>query len=375
MYAYRISGILRAGSSFLVLSVILCLLCTSCARDMTEMQTVSPDNRRFTLINYNVAGLPKLFGNQAEDVGANQEKIGAQLAMREFDIVAVQEDFGYHSDLLVGLGDAYPARTIHSGGVPGGDGLNVYSRFALYNETRTPWSAAYGIIEDGADEMTPKGILYTLIELEDGVYLDFYDIHADAYGDAGSTAAREVQFRQLADLLKSRTIDRPIIITGDFNTSLHHGNDSGLYENLMAECSLDDAWITLFNNGNTDDFSEHHDSAALWDSIEKVLFRSGGGVELTPASFAYEYLTDDDGVSLSDHPSVVCSFTYSLSETFTPTEEAMTVPGRNHLAGAMNKIRYIAVDLWKIFSNFDQLWGYMKPSVDAFFGKLQSLFS
>lgn len=349
--------------SFLLFMLLVSFSACSDAPAEQMPQAREPSARTISLINYNVAGLPKLFGNPAEDVGGNQRKIGAQLAGRDFDIVAVQEDFGYHKQLLSGLDDAYTYRTIHSGGVPGGDGLNLYSRHPFFNETRTPWEAAYGIIEDGADEMTPKGVLYVLIALEDGVYLDFYNIHADAYGDEGSTAARTAQFRQLAALLQSRAIDRPIIVTGDFNTSLHHENDSGLYENLMAQCGLYDAWITLYNDGIIDDFSAHEASGGYWDGIEKVLYKSGGGVTLTPTEFAYEYLTDENGVSLSDHPAAVCTFVYTLSADFVPTDEPMTVTDRNIISQVINKVRYIAVDLWKILSNGDQLWRYVEPEI------------
>lgn len=357
----------RNGAALFCVLLLLSLSVFACSSKKPEPfdAAAAPEDRTITLINYNVAGLPKIFGNQAEDVGANQRQIGAQLTDRAFDIAAVQEDFGYHGDLIAGLdSEVYPFRTVHSGGVPGGDGLNLYSRYPLYNETRTPWETAYGIIDDGADEMTPKGILYALIEIEDGVYLDFYDIHADAYGDEGSTAAREVQFRQLAALLQSRTVDRPVIVTGDFNTSLHHGNDSGLYENLMVPCGLTDVWIELYNGGVTDDFSTFADTSERWDGIEKVLYRSGGGIALTPLDFTYESLTDGDGASLSDHPAAVCSFAYTLTEDFSPTEEPITVTKRNVFWDAVTKVRYIGLDLWKIFTNFEQFTAYLAPEIE-----------
>ena len=358
--------------SFLLLLCVMLLALPACS---DSLPTPPADvERRITVCNYNVAGLPKLFGNQAEDVAANQAKIGAQLTERAFDIAAVQEDFGYHKHLNAALGEHYTYRTNHTGGVPGGDGLNVYSRYPLYNEERTAWDASFGIIDDGADAMTPKGILYTLIALEDGVYLDFYNIHADAYGDEGSAAAREVQFRQLAAILERREIDRPVIIVGDFNTSVSRENDSGLYENLMAACGLSDMWITLYNGGDTEDFSAHEGTDTKWDSIEKVLYRSGGGITLTPEDFAYEYLTDENGVSLSDHPAAVCSFTYSLAEDFVPTAEKLTVPRKDHLRLAVTKVRYIAYDLFRILSDTETLWNYAKPIIDGFIESIREAF-
>ena len=364
---------MRRFASMLFLFCAMLLVCTACARTLPEPP--SDGDHRITICSYNVAGLPKLFGNQAEDVAANQKAIGTILTDRAFDIAAVQEDFGYHKQLNNALGEHYTYRTNHSGGVPGGDGLNLYSRYPLYNEVRTAWEAAFGIIDDGADAMTPKGILYTLIALGDGVYLDFYDIHADAYGDEGSTAAREAQFLQLAAILKSREVDRPVIIAGDFNTSVHHGNDSGLLENLMQTCGLSDMWITLYNGGSTEDFSAHEGADYRWDGIEKVLYRSGGGVELIPETFVYEWLTDDSGVSLSDHPATVCSFTYSVSDDFVPMQEKLTVPRKNHLRAAVTKVRYIAYDLIRILSDTETLWNYAKPLIDDLTNDIRDFFT
>lgn len=315
--------------------------------------------REISILNYNVAGLPKLFGNAAEDVEANQKQIGEILAERGYDIIAVQEDFGYHKALAAGL-TGYPYTTIHSGGVPGGDGMNLWSAYPLYNETRETWETAYGVIEDGADEMTPKGILYTVVDLGDGVYLDLYDIHADAYGDDGSVSAREVQYRQLAKMIQEYSAGRPVIVTGDFNTSVHHGNDSGLYANLMEPCGLTDVWIQLNNNGNCTDFSVWEGSAEKWDSIEKFLYRDGGGVDLEPTAFSYEYICGEDGVSLSDHPAAHAVFSVSVTEELAPYTASLEVTEDRPLRRIIGIFGVILRDLGKLFTHLDELIAYLQ---------------
>ena len=311
-----------------------------------------------SLLNYNVAGLPRLFGNAAADVEANQRAIGQILAEKEYDIVAVQEDFGYHKALAAGL-TGYPYTTNHSGGVPGGDGMNLWSQYPLYNETRTAWETAYGIIEDGADEMTPKGILYTVVELDDGVYLDFYDIHADAYGDAGSAAAREAQYRQLAAIIEENSAGRPVIVTGDFNISLHHEDSCGLWENFMEPLGLRDAWIDLYNQGDTADFSRWEGSGEEWDSIEKFLYRSGGGVTLEPLSFAYTYICGDSGESLSDHPAAEASFSITKTESFQAYPGELTVTEDRWLPRVWRIFSTVIGDLGRLFANMDELIAYL----------------
>ncbi len=317
------------------------------------------ERMEISILNYNVAGLPKLFGNGAEDVEANQKQIGEILAGRGYDIIAVQEDFGYHRALAAGL-TGYPYTTIHSGGVPGGDGMNLWSVYPLYNETREAWETAYGVIDDGADSMTPKGILYTVVDLGNGVYLDLYDIHADAYGDAGSVAAREVQYRQLAEMILENSAGRPVIVTGDFNTSVHHGNDSGLLANLMEPCGLTDVWIQLYNHGDCMDFSAWEGSAGQWDSIEKFLYRDGGGVDLEPTSFSYEYICGEDGVSLSDHPAAHAVFTVSVTDEFTPYTGILQVAEDRPVRRFFSILGVIWQDLGKLITHLDELIAYLQ---------------
>lgn len=353
MMENRIKNCLLGG-----LSAALVMGCVPLHAAETEVPAESVITE-VSILNYNVAGLPKLFGNPAADVEANQRAIGQILAQSEYDIIAVQEDFGYHRALAAGLA-GYLYTTIHSGGVPGGDGMNIWSRYPLYNETRTTWDAAYGVIEDGADEMTPKGILYTAVDLGGGVILDFYDIHADAYGDDGSAAAREVQYRQLADLIAEKSRNRPVIVTGDFNISLHHANDCGLWENFMEPLGLRDAWVELYNNGIYDDFSQWTEAGEKWDSIEKFLYRSGSDVEICPLSFAYTYICGGDGASLSDHPAAEAVFSVTKTEAFQPYETPLMTAEDKWLPRAFRIFGVICRDLGKLITHLDDLIAYLR---------------
>ena len=63
-----------------------------------------------------------------------RERIGAPVLFVNksgYDIICVQEDFGYHDTLAATMTD-YPYQTYTSGGVPVGDGLNVFSKYRLY---------------------------------------------------------------------------------------------------------------------------------------------------------------------------------------------------------------------------------------------------
>ncbi|MBR1810536.1 MAG: endonuclease/exonuclease/phosphatase family protein [Clostridia bacterium] len=363
------------------------------AEDEPEVKTGA-----VSIISYNVAGLPNwkaLTGEDTEtNVAQNQTSIGTILNASGADIIAVQEDFGYHSSLVKPLTN-YKLTTNHTGGVPGGDGMNIYAKSRIYSETRIPWEKSYGVIDDGADEMTPKGILYAVLAIGDGVYVDFYDIHADAYGDAGSKAARRDNFRQLAALINENyeKNGRPVIVTGDFNISGHHkteanpDGDDGFTELLIEGAGLKDAWTELVNiqeyGGSYTDFSaviedkgaSYTDYWGKWDSVEKFLYKDGtNGVTLNAENFYYQWYTDQhaaqindeaweegrEAQNLSDHAAAIVFFSYTAPADYAENTDDLKVNEPNFLKKIFNKIKIFFQDLRKLFSHLGDLFKYVK---------------
>lgn len=282
-------------------------------------------------VNFNVAGLPfAIF--QGEDVGANQVSAGKYLSNNDFDIVAIQEDFGYHKQLLKGM-SGFNYTTTHTGSIPSGDGLNIFTKdMPIYNETREPWNEACGILSDGSDELTPKGFVYTVIDVGNGIYVDFYNLHADAYGGAGSKAARTSQYKQLAAFIKARSAenDRPVIVTGDFNYHLHTREDNySLYNILYTECGLKDAWVEYHNDGNYFNMDDWYKTGlpawGNWDSVERFMYRAGGGVDIAISDFRYVDVADDSGKIISDHAAAECDFTFIKTADFIENAQNLEV--------------------------------------------------
>lgn len=324
-------------------------------------------------LSFNVAGLPDfkaLIGKGEKDVPADETEIGKMIEAGGYDIVAVQEDFGYHSNLVEGM-KSYKYQTKHSGSVPGGDGLNVFTKAAkIYDAKRTPWNVCYGDIAEG-DTLTPKGIIYTVLDLGNGVYVDFYDLHADAFDGDGSALARADQYKQLIDLVNKNSADRPVIITGDFNTSLHitDKDDNGADERAMLEVikeegGFKDAWIELKNGGDYQNFSSWYATGVSywgnWDSVEKFYYRNGGGIEITADEFDYQAFRTADGRSLSDHNAAVCTFTFTKTADFTEDTREHKVNNPSDFSILMNTIKWVMKDLAYVFSNFDQIIALIK---------------
>ena len=223
--------------------------------------------------------------------------------------------------------------TNHMGNIPGGDGLNLFTKnMPVYNETRVTWDVASGILSDGSDELTAKGFMYAVIDIGNGVYVDFYNLHADAYGGAGSIAARTSQFKQLAAFIKARSVenDRPVIVTGDFNNYIHSHEDNGaLYNTLCVELGLKDAWVEYHNGGDYFNMYKWHTSGLSawgnWDSVERFMYKSGGGVDLVVSDFRYTMVKDANGETVSDHAAAECDFTVIKTEDFVQNTQELKV--------------------------------------------------
>ncbi len=343
-----------------ITSVLLCLLMIF---SLFSFISFAEEKKTLSLLSYNVAGLPDfkaLVGKGDKDVRKNQQDIGKILNSRNYDVIAVQEDFAYHTSLEKEL-SSFSYKTYHTGGVPGGDGMNFYSKYPLYNEERTTWNKAYGVLADGADEMTPKGILYCVLDLGDGVLVDFYDIHADAYGDAGSKEARRDNFKQLAQIINARGTDRLVIVTGDFNIYFHALNaDDGLYESFVEGCGLKDSWVELHNNGDYKNFADcrkeyGNEAWGVWESVEKFLYRDGGGVSLVPTESEYEFLYSDDKTALSDHATINAVFEITKGEDFKESNISLSVNKPDKFDSFIKKVFLFFTDFFKALAHIDEL--------------------
>jgi endonuclease/exonuclease/phosphatase family metal-dependent hydrolase len=282
----------------------------------------SETDKTFKVLSLNVAGLPAILSSSNPTTNT---RLMSPL-LNNYDLVSVQEDFAYHNDLISKV--TLPYLTPTSGNVPLGDGMNFMSRFPLYETTRYKWKDSHGVITDGADQMTPKGILYSSMELEPGYFVDVYDIHADADIDNASLEARRSNMIQLANLINERSTGKAVIVIGDTNSRYTRAGDN-FEDAVVKKCGLTDAWIQLIRNG-----SIPQDGDALMDTahrngpnnevVDKIWYRNGKSVNLSATSYALleKEFTDASGNQLSDHYPITTTFKYSLnketqmSETF-----------------------------------------------------------
>ncbi|OUM60347.1 hypothetical protein PIROE2DRAFT_46344, partial [Piromyces sp. E2] len=272
----------------------------------------------FTILSYNVGGLPAIISSSSPAEYTHQ--ISPKL--NKYDIVNVQEDFGYNDELTSAI--QFPYKTDFSGNVPFGDGLMTFSKFPLCVSTRVAWKDTHGFITDGADQMIPKGFLYSSIEIKPGYFIDIYNLHTDADTDEGSLAARRSNMAQLAEYINNRSAGKAVIVFGDTNSRYTREGDN-FDETVLIPCNLKDAWIQNVMGGVAPvkgDSLMVDQLGQKGEVVDKIWFRSGRNIDINAATFELlqTEFTDANGNQLSDHYPITSRIDYKLKDTFLTTD-------------------------------------------------------
>ena len=111
-----------------LLALVLCLGCTICAASGNEVYWED-----LNVISFNVDGLPipSFLSSTKRPAAKATRLLAQQVKAAGCDIPCAQEDFNYHGILSRELDMRYG--TVTSGPAVIGDGLNVFSRFPVYN--------------------------------------------------------------------------------------------------------------------------------------------------------------------------------------------------------------------------------------------------
>lgn len=279
----------------------------------TFASTGSDSTGSFSILSYNIGGLPAMFSSSGDPKNYIPQ-IGAKL--HAYDLVNVQEDFNYHASLYAN--DTHAYRTPTSGGAGIGDGMNFLSKFPFEDTDRETWKDRYGFLDSGSDELTPKGFMYNQVKIADGVYVDVYNLHADADTDPKSEAARRSNLNQLATYIEQYSKGHAVIVFGDTNCRYTRTEDN-LKALFVDQLEMKDVWVEKIRNGNYPEMGKEAllgrsgETSADNEVVDKIFYRSGAGITLNPTSYKVEnkYFTDSEGNQLSDHYAISANFTYT----------------------------------------------------------------
>ncbi|PYH43029.1 endonuclease/exonuclease/phosphatase family protein [Aspergillus saccharolyticus JOP 1030-1] len=284
---------------------------------------------KFTALSFNVAGLPEILNSN--DVNGskteNAEELGKYFAEYAYDIIQMQEDFNYHAYIYEY--DDHPYRTATSGGAAIGSGLNTISNYDWVDFTRVKWNECSDASE--SDCLTPKGFTFMRWNPSEGVYIDFYNLHADAGTEDGDETARNSNLQQVADYIDTWSTGNAVVVMGDTNSRYTRSADTGIRV-FKSQSSLTDVWVELEMGGvyptaGADSLMcDNPSPVETCETVDKVLYRGSSIITLTADSFLYDgeqFLHTDSeyfGDVLSDHNPVLVNFSWALSSSLRQSE-------------------------------------------------------
>lgn len=225
---------------------------------------------KIKVITYNIDGLPetldlndlpwlfkpiawiyKLFKgttivavNDNEGKKEKTEEISQRLHDSNADVICVQEDFNYHTELTSCLQDYFQGTFMGAIDLSKvfsmvrwlpyprykSDGLGFFSKRPFVNEKIVTWDKSYGYFSHANDKLTMKGFRKYVVYIDDVLYagnafIDIYVIHMDAdFYDpltcpdvSGDIEARQEEVEQLKKYIADHPTANPIIIIGDTN--------------------------------------------------------------------------------------------------------------------------------------------------------------
>ena len=266
----------------------------------------------FSVLTYDVSGLPSVFSGAAWPRFTNTIEIGSRL--NGFDIVNVQDDIAYHPFLIADT--VFPDRTAPSVptwlwpvGVPLSDGLNSMSAYSIESLNRQAWDTRPALAD-------PGGFTYIRQHIPGGSSIDVYNV------DASGGALTNAELAQLSTFIQANSVGRAVIVTGDFGQL--YSDPGQTLTQFAAGNGLTDAWVQVEYGGTTPTDAATCAYADSCEQPDKIFYRDAallnpGDPESSPVRLrALGYTNEgllfvnDAGQDLSAHRPQSVTFGYSV---------------------------------------------------------------
>ncbi|KAL2828311.1 Endonuclease/exonuclease/phosphatase, partial [Aspergillus pseudoustus] len=227
------------------------------------------------------------------------------------------QDFNYHAYLYNTA--TLPYRTATSGGVPFGSGLNTLANYDWIDFERVKWDVCENA--SGADCLTPKGFTVMRVQIDEGVYVDAYNLHTDAGSEAADVTARAKNLQQVADYIDTNSVGNAVLVFGDTNARYTRTGDG--IRVLETQNGLVNPWVELILNGvepvegSDAILCDNPSNTSTCETVDKIFYRGSRALTLQATAWSYEsekFL--NNGSILSDHNPVSSTFSWTRSSQF-----------------------------------------------------------
>ena len=319
-----------------ILSII-----TAVAMFATMPATAQNDNSSFSVMTLNVDGLPGkiLFFNVNENGPKvwGSEAISFYLTAKNCDIVAMQEDFNYHWEIMSFLLFNYE-RDEWTGGIdlftitdedlihPQNfklkcDGLNTAWKKNCQSTgyERVAWNRNFGKFSPGGDDLITKGFRRHEVTLQDGTEVVVYNMHMDASdprdirvgNEAKDRETRLSQWEQLRLHIMERLDNRPVVVMGDMNCYYYRDDIKTAFIDAIqstGRATVGDVWVEKQLGGI---YPELGSEPLADETLDKVFYinPTNANTVIIPTSVEIDktyYVAD--GKPLGDHYPLIVHF-------------------------------------------------------------------
>lgn len=171
------------------------------------------------------------------------------------------------------------------------------------------------------------------VKAAEGVWIDFYNLHADAGLDAGDITTRAKNLAQLSTYIAKWSPGMPIVVMGDTNARYTRTGDRGSLDTFAFNTRTTDAWLSLirmgsipttelvcpfpFPPGTPGTPGTPQETQSACEVTDKFFSRSSTAIMLTPSSYVTE---SDTFLSPAGYPLVGyypqrVTYTWMLSDS------------------------------------------------------------
>ena len=281
--------------SFIKFSVVFCCFCFLFSATTFSYQR--DERRTISILSYNVAGIHNVISPLRNR--KNMKVIGEKI--NRFDIALLQENFSYHSLLMEAVSFPFWQKSDFRGVL--GNGLMRLSKTPFHHFETFSWPTCSGVLRNDSDCLAKKGFTFSRHELSPGVFVDIYNVHADAGRSKSDKKARFQQFKFLSETIEEKSEGRAVIVAGDWNLLHDDEDDQFVFHLFLARNKMRYMCKDLV-------CSEEKQGV-----LDRFTFRDGTdvGLDLKELFLPYEFdFYDSKKKPLSDHDPLVIELKWFL---------------------------------------------------------------
>lgn len=156
------------------------------------------------------------------------------------------------------------------------------------------------------------------VKIQDDVFVDAYNLHADAGTEDEDETARASNLEQVAAYIDTWSIGNAVLVYGDTNSRYTRADDNITV--FANQNGLTDTWVELIRGGvvpTEETLCDNPSTTNDCEVVDKVFYRASPLLDLQATYWNYESskFLQSNGSILSDHNPITVNFTWSVGSS------------------------------------------------------------